>query len=123
MMFLVLCFRRVRASIEQAIGQIALGNAKFEDVVRNSIETFRKKFDYFVANINLMDELFEASFSKLTDMEVNTRMKPKCGDCNRYMKYINLKCVDVICAIWDSPFLTESIAFSPQAAPFVLLYL
>lgn len=40
-----------------------------------------------------MDELFEASFSKLTDMEVNTRMKPKCGACNRYMKYINLKCV------------------------------
>jgi DNA topoisomerase-3 len=82
---------KVRASIEQAITRIAKGEARYQDVVAHSLMVFKSKFDYFVANINLMDSLFQASFSKLTDMEVNTRVKPKCGLCNRYMKYINLK--------------------------------
>ena len=67
----------VRASIEKAISLIASGKARFEDVVKHSVQIFLQKFDYFVAKISLMDELFQASFSKLTDMDVNTRCKPK----------------------------------------------
>jgi len=38
-----------------------------------------------------MDELFEASFSSLTEKQVDNKIKPHCGRCHRYMKYINLR--------------------------------
>ncbi|XP_049849572.1 uncharacterized protein LOC126319913 [Schistocerca gregaria] len=79
---------KIRASIEKFISDIAVGRTKYEQVIKTSLNTFLVKYDHFVANIDKMDELFHASFSSLADLQVNTRLKPKCGVCNRYMKYI-----------------------------------
>lgn len=82
---------KVRANIENMVSKIALGQATYESVLKSSLELFTQKFDNFVASVARMDELFEASFSSLTEVQVNTRLKPKCGKCTRYMKYIDSK--------------------------------
>ena len=82
---------KVRANIENMVSKIALGQASYKDVLKTSLDIFLQKFDHFVASIARMDELFEASFSSLGDVQVNTRLKPKCGKCDRYMKYIDTK--------------------------------
>lgn len=82
---------KVRANIENMVAKIALGQATYESVLKSSLELFTQKFDNFVASVARMDELFEASFSSLTEVQVNTRLKPKCGKCTRYMKYIDSK--------------------------------
>ena len=56
-----------RAAIEKELNQIALGRADYQTVLKQTIEDFKNKFNFFVQNINLMDELFEVSFSSLAD--------------------------------------------------------
>lgn len=40
--------------------------------------------------ISVMDELFEASFSRIESVEAS-KLRTKCGKCRRYMKFIPLK--------------------------------
>jgi DNA topoisomerase-3 len=82
---------KVRANIEDLVSKIALGQATYESVLQGSLQTFLEKYDHFVSSISKIDELFEASFSSLGDVQVNTRLKPKCGKCERFMKYIDAK--------------------------------
>ena len=55
----------VRATIERFCNMIAKGEASKDQVVNHSLTNFLEKFQYFCANINHMDSLFEASFSPL----------------------------------------------------------
>ena len=51
--------------MEKQIDLIALGKAEKEAVVAHTLHQFAQKFAIFMANINRMDQLFEASFSPL----------------------------------------------------------
>lgn len=42
-----------------------VGEAKYDDVVKHTIEIFFKKFLYFVTKIGKMDSLFENHFSTI----------------------------------------------------------
>ena len=80
-----LCKPQVRAYVEKQINLVARGGAEKEHVVDHCLEQFRQKFLFFVANINRMDTLFEASFSPLSS---SGKVLSKCGKCSRYMKLI-----------------------------------
>jgi len=76
---------QVRSDIEDQCNKIAKGLASKEDVVQKAIELFEGKFEFFVKNIDKMDILFGASFSKLEDVG-----KPftRCGLTRRYLQYV-----------------------------------
>lgn len=78
----------VRAAIESFCDMIAKGTASKESVVKHSLANFQNKFLFFRDHINLMDNLFEASFSPLAQAG-----KPlgKCGKCLRFMRLITLQ--------------------------------
>ncbi|KAI4466663.1 prokaryotic dna topoisomerase [Holotrichia oblita] len=56
----------MRSALEEQLNLIALGKANFNAVLQHTVEIFRLKFQYFVKNIDAMDQLFEASFSPLS---------------------------------------------------------
>ena len=56
---------KVRAQIESQCTLIAKGQADMSSVVDHSLKNFEAKFRYFSAHIDLMDSLFEATFSPL----------------------------------------------------------
>ena len=60
----------------------------------DAIAMFLQKFVYYVNNISVVDTLFQASFTRVADAG-----KPfsKCGKCNRYMKYIDLRPMRLYC--------------------------
>lgn len=76
---------QVRSDIEDQCSKIAKGQASKEAVVRNAIDLFSGKFDYFVKNIEKMDVLFSSSFSKLEDVG---KAFTRCGLTRRYLQYI-----------------------------------
>ncbi|KAL0392491.1 UNVERIFIED_CONTAM: DNA topoisomerase 3-beta [Sesamum radiatum] len=80
-----LCLPDIRSFIEQQISLVAKGQADHSLVVEHVIEQFKRKFIYFVKQIENMDALFEAEFSPLSD---SGRVLSKCGKCLRYMKHI-----------------------------------
>lgn len=96
--------RQVRAHVEQQIGLVALGQAVQGAVVAHSLEQFRQKFAFFVAKIQRMDSLFEASFSPLS---ASGKPLSKCGKCRRYMKYIAARPARLYCGgceeLYDLP--------------------
>lgn len=83
-----LCLPDIRAFIEKQITLIAKGQAEYSRVVRHVLQEFAAKFAYFVAQIEIMDTLFEAQFSPLAD---SGKPLSKCGKCLRYMKYIAMR--------------------------------
>jgi DNA topoisomerase III len=76
---------QVRSDIEDQCSKIAKGLATKEAVVTKAIALFSAKYDYFIKNIDKMDLLFGASFSKLEDIG-----KPftRCGLSRRYLQFI-----------------------------------
>lgn len=78
----------VRAAIETFCDLIAKGTASKDQVVKQSLTNFMKKFEYFRQHIGNMDSLFEASFSPLA---ATGKPLSKCGKCRRYLKFIPLK--------------------------------
>ena len=78
----------VRSSVEKQLNLIAQGRACFEDVLNFYVEIFEDKFEFFSKNIQNMDDLFECSFTKLSETG-----KPfsKCGKCRRYMKLVEAR--------------------------------
>eukprot|EP01094_Clydonella_sp_ATCC50884_P016000 TRINITY_DN2668_c0_g3_i1.p1 TRINITY_DN2668_c0_g3~~TRINITY_DN2668_c0_g3_i1.p1 ORF type:complete len:846 (+),score=211.68 TRINITY_DN2668_c0_g3_i1:225-2762(+) len=89
----------VRSNIEKYIAYIAQGRSTFDEVVAHSLRVFKEKFMYFVRKMTRMDQLFEASFSTLT--ETTGKFRSKCGKCNRYMKFIHLKPARMYCPTCD----------------------
>jgi DNA topoisomerase III len=92
----------VRAHIERYIDLIATGRASYDTVVRHAVAVFRAKFEYFMANIGRMDELFEARFAPVAE----TKGKPfsKCGKCLRYMKIIYCRPTRLYCTQCDATY-------------------
>lgn len=64
---------------------VVVFQADYDQVLKHTIDIFRQKFDYFEANIEELDELFEASFSSVAE---SGRLFSKCGRCRHYMRYI-----------------------------------
>ncbi|KAK2954746.1 putative DNA topoisomerase 3-beta-1 [Blattamonas nauphoetae] len=89
---------RVRKEVEGLVGLIAEGKAEKAAVVLHSINNFRQKFEFFSEHINLMNELFESTFSKLAECG-----KPftRCGQCNRFMNLIASRPARLFCATCD----------------------
>lgn len=57
----------MRSAVEEQLTLIALGKADFHSVLHHTLKIFMLKFHYFVQNITGMDELFEVSFSPLSE--------------------------------------------------------
>ncbi|XP_042064078.1 DNA topoisomerase 3-beta isoform X2 [Salvia splendens] len=100
-----LCLPDIRSFIEHQIGLVAKGQADHSLVVQHVIEQFRRKFTYFVKQIEDMDALFEAEFSPLSD---TGRVLSKCGKCLRYMKLIASQPSRLYCGT------CEEIYYTPQ---------
>ena len=83
-----------RAEMEKELNEIASGKRQFREVLKNTLDEFRKKFLFFRDNINAMDELFQVSFSSLAD---SGKPLSKCGHCKRFMKYISAKPIRLYC--------------------------
>ncbi|KFD50977.1 hypothetical protein M513_08160 [Trichuris suis] len=92
----------MRASVEQELNLIAKGEADFASVMKHVLRIFNLKFFYFVLNINLMDTLFEDSYTTLAEAG-----KPftRCGRCKRYMKLISSGRNRVHCAFCRETYL------------------
>ena len=55
---------KVRADIESQCNLIAKGHAKKDEVVEHTLKLFCAKFDYFVAQIEAMDNMFDWAQNK-----------------------------------------------------------
>lgn len=55
----------MRSAVEEQLNLIAAGRADFNAVLHHTTEIFKLKFQYFVKNIEGMDNLFEVSFSPI----------------------------------------------------------
>lgn len=91
----------MRSAVEQQLNLIALGKANFQAVLKHTIDIFKLKFQYFVKNIDGMDQLFEVSFSPLS---ASGKAHSRCGKCRRYMKYIPAKPVRLYCSQCDETY-------------------
>lgn len=91
----------MRSAVEEQLNLIALGKADFNSVLQHTIEIFQLKFQYFVKNIQGMDELFEVTFSPLS---ATGRPLSRCGKCRRYIKLVETKPVRLHCVTCDETF-------------------
>ena len=91
----------MRAAVEKQLTLIANGKADFNAVLKYSIDIFEQKFDYFQNHISNMDELFEVSFTKLSE---SGKPLSRCGKCRRYMKYITAKPYRLYCLQCDETY-------------------
>jgi len=83
-----------RAEMERELNEIATGKRQFKEVLKNTLDEFRKKFLFFREHIGGMDELFQVSFSSLAD---SGKPLSKCGHCRRFMKLISHKPIRLYC--------------------------
>jgi DNA topoisomerase-3 len=79
---------KVRATIESQCSLIAQGKAKKEEVVDHTLKLFCAKFDYFVAQIETMDNMFESNFTHLAE---SGKSLTRCGGCKKYLSFISKK--------------------------------
>lgn len=77
---------RVRSAIEEQCTLIAQGKKDKGEVVEHSLNNFKAKFEYFVMKINMMDELFGSSFTKLANAGMPFS---RCGLTRRYLQFID----------------------------------
>ncbi|XP_065070574.1 DNA topoisomerase 3-beta-1-like [Rhopilema esculentum] len=91
----------MRAALEKQLNLIAQGKADFNAVLHHSINCFNSKFEYFRKNIENMDELFEVSFTKLSE---SGKPLSRCGKCHRFMKLITAKPCRLHCAHCDETY-------------------
>ncbi|KAI3656367.1 hypothetical protein MP638_000777 [Amoeboaphelidium occidentale] len=78
----------LRSEMEKQVALVAEGKAEDVKILKERIEIYLKKFNFFVSNIAKMDELFEATYSPLSS---TGKIFSKCGRCRRYMHFIALK--------------------------------
>ncbi|CAH0561430.1 unnamed protein product [Brassicogethes aeneus] len=91
----------MRSAVEEQLNLIAAGKANFQAVLKHTVEIFKLKFQYFVKNIDGMDQLFEVSFSPLS---ASGKAHSRCGKCRRYMKLIQAKPQRLHCPQCDETF-------------------
>ncbi|VUZ53848.1 unnamed protein product, partial [Hymenolepis diminuta] len=75
----------MRRAVEEQLNHIATGQADFRAVLQFVLALFTTKYRYFVQHIAAMDQLFEVSFSSLSDCG---RPLTRCGKCRRYLKLV-----------------------------------
>mmetsp|Transcript_9240 Transcript_9240/g.21182 ORF Transcript_9240/g.21182 Transcript_9240/m.21182 type:complete len:859 (-) Transcript_9240:33-2609(-) len=92
---------RVRGNIENSCTLVATGKAHFESVVQHVLRIFREKFIYFVKHVELMDQLFESTF---TSLEAAGRPLSRCGNCNKYLYVVDRRPVRMFCKNCDRVF-------------------
>lgn len=92
---------KVRATIEKCCTLVAKGSANVDEVVAYSLNIFKAKFDYFVKHVELMDQLFENTFSSL---QASGKPMTKCGFCNKYMTFIEKRPVRMYCKHCDNAY-------------------
>ncbi|KAI0984676.1 hypothetical protein GJ496_001660 [Pomphorhynchus laevis] len=78
-----LCQSHMRSAIEKELRLIAKGEALFDDVLNHVLKIYEEKFKYFTGNIDIMDRLFEDSFTLLTEAG---KAISRCGMCRRFMR-------------------------------------
>ncbi|KAJ8984467.1 hypothetical protein NQ317_012533 [Molorchus minor] len=91
----------MRSAVEEQLNLIAVGKVNFQAVLKHTVDIFRLKFQYFVKNIDNMDQLFEVSFSPLS---ASGKAHSRCGKCRRYMKYIQAKPARLHCPQCDETY-------------------
>ncbi|KAJ8949800.1 hypothetical protein NQ318_000498 [Aromia moschata] len=91
----------MRSAVEEQLNLIAHGKANFHAVLKHTVDIFKLKFQYFVKNIDGMDQLFEVSFSPLS---ASGKAHSRCGKCRRYMKYIQAKPARLHCPQCDETY-------------------
>ncbi|CAG0894470.1 unnamed protein product [Cyprideis torosa] len=91
----------MRSAVEAQLNLIAHGEANFDRVLQHTLSIFRLKFQYFVMNIEPMDNLFEVSFSTLAD---SGRPLSKCGKCRRFMKLVQARPIRLHCVHCDETY-------------------
>lgn len=91
----------MRAAVEKQLNLIANGKADYRAVLRHSIDIFERKFDYFMKHIDNMDQLFECSFTKLSE---TGKPMTRCGKCRRYMKYIDARPYRLHCSTCEETY-------------------
>ena len=92
---------KVRADIESQCALIAVGKAKAQDVTAHVLNMFKKKFQYFLANIAKLDALFESSF---TSLAMTGKPTSRCGKCKKFMNLIDKKPVRLYCRHCDEAY-------------------
>eukprot|EP00397_Hematodinium_sp_SG-2012_P009687 GEMP01009778.1.p1 GENE.GEMP01009778.1~~GEMP01009778.1.p1 ORF type:complete len:847 (+),score=121.73 GEMP01009778.1:142-2682(+) len=92
---------KVRADIEGACTLVAKGKAKKDQVVRHALRVFQQKFQYFVKQIETMDQLFESTFSPLSE---TGKALSKCGVCNHFMFLVSKRPVRLFCRNCDQTY-------------------
>ena len=115
-----------RAEMEQELNEIALGKRQFKEVLKHTLDEFKRRFLFFRENIAAMDELFQVSFSSLAD---SGKPLSKCGHCKRFMKLISAKPVRLYCPTCNNtlnlPYTGSFRTFKEMTCPhdgFELLY-
>jgi hypothetical protein len=77
----------MRSAVEEQLNLIAHGKANFQAVLKHTVEIFRLKFQYFVKNIDGMDQLFEVSFSPLS---ASGKAHSRLGEFDTFISLIML---------------------------------
>jgi hypothetical protein len=57
-------------------------------VVRQVLDIFKKKFQYFVQNIAKSDVIFSKSYASFDSACANAKLWTKCGACKSFMKIV-----------------------------------
>eukprot|EP00929_Paragymnodinium_shiwhaense_P013359 TRINITY_DN121220_c0_g1_i1.p1 TRINITY_DN121220_c0_g1~~TRINITY_DN121220_c0_g1_i1.p1 ORF type:complete len:858 (+),score=186.81 TRINITY_DN121220_c0_g1_i1:105-2678(+) len=92
---------RIRGNIESSCNLIANGHAYWQMVVHHVLKIFRDKFMYFVKNVELIDQLFESTF---TPLESSGRALSRCGNCKKYLYVVDKRPVRMFCKHCDRIF-------------------
>jgi DNA topoisomerase-3 len=94
-----LCLPTMRSRLEKQLDLIAKGQSRYLPVVQHSLKMILAKFKYFVEKIHKMDSLFELHFATLENTE--GKKLSKCGNCNKYMKFIGTRPCRLHCESCD----------------------
>ncbi|KAL0227400.1 hypothetical protein P9112_014724 [Eukaryota sp. TZLM1-RC] len=104
-----LCQANVRGEIQRSVELIAAGKAVFDVVLEYSLLNFKRKFEYFSANIQIMVDLFSSKFDTVA---ASAKPVSRCGNCSRYLKLITTNPPRLYCAYCEEnfsiPFLQKS---------------
>jgi len=92
----------IRRDIEQRMSLISKGQTDYQVEMRNALQMYKAKFAYFRQNINLMDSLFETTFTHVS--ETSGKHLTRCGVCNRFMILINSRPVRLYCSICNATY-------------------
>ncbi|KAA3673979.1 DNA topoisomerase III [Paragonimus westermani] len=91
----------MRRAVEEQLNCIARGEAQFDQVLQFVLAVFAAKYRYFIEHISAMDQLFEVSFSKLSE---SGRPLSRCGKCHRYLKLIENRPQRLHCPICNETY-------------------